>query len=91
MPPRPRAIRAWRLPDAAPPPTGQAAALDAQLDRHLVRQLGAVPLLMPILERLQLRALVNERCHERGIALSALDWGRVAEIVVLNRLLAPCC
>jgi len=89
MPPRPRPIRAWCLPNAVPPLRGQAAALDAQLDHHLVRQLGAVPLLLPILERLKLRALVNQRCHAQGTTLSALDWGQVVEIVVLNRLLAP--
>lgn len=89
MPPRPRPIRAWCLPNAVAPASGQAAALAAQLDQQLVQQLGALPLLMPILGRLRVRALVNERCHGQDTTLSALDWGQVVEVIVLNRLLAP--
>lgn len=89
MPRRPRPIRAWHLPEQAPVPSGQAAALDAQLDQHLVRHLGALPLLVPIVERLQLRGVVNRRCHPQGSVTTDIDLGRVAEVVVLNRLLAP--
>jgi transposase len=77
------------LPEQAPAPTGQAAALDARLDRHLVRQLGAVPLLLPLVERLRVREVVNARCHPHGTALPDLDLGRVVELIVFNRLLAP--
>jgi transposase len=63
--------------------------LDAQLDLHLVRQLGAVPLLVPIVERLKLREIVNARCHPDGAVLPDLDLGRVVEVIVFNRLLAP--
>src|SRR5579885_3706996 len=89
VPRRPRPIRAWQLPEPAPVPTGQAALLDAQLDRHLVRQLGAVPLLMPLIEQLKLREVVNARCHPQGTASRDLDLGRVVELIVFNRLLAP--
>jgi len=89
VPRRPRPIRAWQLPEQAPIPTGQAARLDAQLDQHLVRHLGGLPLLVPIVERLNLRAVVNRRCHPQGSATADLDLGRVAEVVVFNRLLAP--
>ena len=89
MPRRPRPIRAWQLPEQAPRPTGQAAALDAQLDCHLVRQLGAVPLLVPLVERLRVREVVNARCHPHGTVLPDLDLGRVVELLVFNRLLAP--
>lgn len=89
MPRRPRPIRAWQLPEHAPVPTGQAAALEAQLDRHLVRQLGAVPLLVPLVERLKVREVVNAHCHSQGTALPDLDLGRVVELLVFNRLLAP--
>ena len=41
MPRHPRPIRAWQLPETSPVPTGQAAALEAALDRELVRRLGA--------------------------------------------------
>lgn len=86
---RPGPVRTWQLPEKAPIPTGQAAALDAQLDQHLVRQLGALPLLVPIVERVRLREIVNRRCHPQGTALPDLDLGRVVELVVFNRLLAP--
>jgi transposase len=89
VPRRPRPIRAWHLPEQAPVPSGQAAALEAQLDQHLVRHLGALPLLVPMVERLQLRGVVNRRCHPQGSVTTAIDLGRVAEVVVLNRLLAP--
>jgi len=89
VPRRPRPIRAWHLPEQAPPPTGQAAVLDTQLDRHLIRQLGALPLLAPIVERLKLRDVVNQRCHPQGTTSPDLDLGRVVEVIVFNRLLAP--
>ncbi len=89
MPARPRPIRAWNLPATAPPPTGQAAALEAALDRELVRQLGAVPLVLPLLEQLDFRAVVNRRVHPQGTQTTALDLGTVLQVLVLNRLLAP--
>ncbi len=89
VPRRPRPIRAWQLAEHVPPPTGQAALLSDQLDRHLVQQLGALPLLVPILERLKLRAIVNRHCHPDATADRDLDLGRVVEVVVFNRLLAP--
>jgi transposase len=89
VPRRAHPIRAWQLPEQAPAPTGQAAAIEAQLDRHLVRHLGALPLLVPVVERLKLREVVNRRCHPQGTALPDLDLGRIVELVVFNRLLAP--
>jgi transposase len=89
MPHRRRPIRAWHLPEQSPVPIGQAAALDAQLDRCLIRQLGALPLLVPIVDRLNLRAVINRHCHPQGTTRPDLDLGRVVEVVVFNRLLAP--
>lgn len=89
MPHRLHPIRAWRLPDAAPAATGQAAALDALLDQHLVRALGAIPLLLPILDRLGLRAVVNRACQPADHCTTDLDPGLVTVVLVLNRLLAP--
>lgn len=86
---RPRPIRAWQLPDAPPVPTGQAAALDAAPDQELVRSLGALPVLLPILEQLGLRNLVNRHCVPTGAHPADLDPGLVTVLVVLNRLLAP--
>lgn len=89
MPRRPRPIRAWQLPETAPAPTGQAAAIEAALDRELVRRLGAVPLLLPILEQLGLRDRVNRRVHPTGDQPADLDLGQVVQVLVFNRLLAP--
>lgn len=86
---RPHPIRAWHLPAQAPVPTGQAATLEAHLDQHVVRHLGALPLLVPIVERLKLRAVVNRRCHPQESTTADLDVGLVTEVVVFNRLLAP--
>jgi transposase len=85
----PRPIRAWRLPETAPVPTGQAATLEAALDRELVRRLGAVPLVLPIMEQLGLRDRINQRVHPEGEQRGGVDLGCVAEVLVLNRLLAP--
>jgi Domain of unknown function (DUF4277) len=89
MPHPPRPIRAFRLPAQRAPSFGQAAAAEAALDRELILQLGALPLLLPLLERLGLREVVNRHCHPDGSTPSDLDVGLVTGVLVLNRLLAP--
>lgn len=89
MPRRPRPIRAWQLPESAPVPTGHAAAVEASLDRELVRALGALPVLMPIMEQLGVRELVNRHCALAGESPTDLDPGVVTLLLVANRLLAP--
>jgi transposase len=89
MPRSPRPIRAWRLPETRAPNTGQAAAAEAALDHELMVHLGALPLLLPLLERLGLRDLINRRCHPTGTVQEDLDLGLVTGVLVLNRLLAP--
>jgi transposase len=89
MPHPPRPIRAFRLPAQRAPSFGQAAAAEAVLDRELILHLGALPLLLPLLERLGLREVVNRHCHPDGTTPGALDAGLVAGVLVLNRLLAP--
>lgn len=89
MPHRPRPIRAWQLPEVPPVPMGQAAALAAALDRELVRALGALPVLLPILEQLGLRERINQRCAPTSRTTSDLDPGLVILLLVCNRLLAP--
>ena len=89
MPRRARPLRAWRLPSAPPPASGQAAVFEAALDRELVQTLGALPLLLPLFERLDLRALINEHCTPGGTTRADLDPGLVVLVLVLNRLLAP--
>jgi transposase len=89
MPHPPRPIRAFRLPAQRAPSFGQAAAAEAVLDRELILHLGALPLVLPLLERLGLREVVNRHCHPDGTTPGALDAGLVAGVLVLNRLLAP--
>jgi len=86
---RMRPIRAWKLPEAPPVPEGQAAVLEAALDRALVRSLGALPALLPLCERVGLRAIVNRRCYPEGDAPEDIDVGAVALVLALNRLQAP--
>lgn len=82
-------LRPLSLPPHPSVPVGQAAALDATLDQTLVRTLGALPLLLPLCDQLGLRAVVNRRCYPDGGAPEDIDLGRVALVLVLNRLLAP--
>ncbi len=89
MPHPPHAIRAFRLPAQRAPSFGQAAAAEAALDRELILHLGALPLLVPVLERLGLREIVNRHCHPDGRTPGELDVGLVTGVLVLNRLLAP--
>src|SRR5688572_11614271 len=84
----PRPIRAWRLPAQRAPSRGQAAAAEAALDRELILRLGAMPLLLPLLDRLGLREVVNRHCHPTGSSQGELDVGLVTGVLVLNRLLA---
>ncbi|HZS86146.1 MAG TPA: IS1634 family transposase [Chloroflexota bacterium] len=86
---RARPIRAWALADAPPAPEGQAAVLEAALDRALVRSLGALAALLPLCEQLGLREIVNRRCYPDGDAPEDLDVGVVTLVLVLNRLQAP--
>lgn len=85
---RVRPIRAWQLPETAPAPQGNAALVEAVLEQHLVHTLGALPLLLPLLERLGLREVINQHCQPVGSG-AELDVGLVAMVLVSNRLLAP--
>lgn len=89
MPRLPRPIRAWRLPAERAPNTGHAAATEAALDHELILHLGALPLMLPLLDRLDLREIVNRRCHPTDTTPTDLDLGLVTGVLVLNRLLAP--
>jgi hypothetical protein len=80
---------AWQLPETAPSPYGQAAALDTALEATLVRSLGALPVLLPLCERLGLREIVNRHCWPDGEGPEAIDVGRMIVVLILNRLQAP--
>jgi hypothetical protein len=64
-------------------------AVEAALDATLVRQVGAVPLRLSLVERLDLRGVVNRRLHAAGTHSGAIDLGTVTPVLVLNRRLAP--
>src|SRR5207253_2169469 len=89
MPRRLHPIRAWRIPETAPPLQGQAAAVEATLDQALVHNLGALPVLLPLCERLGLRESINRHCYPEGAGPEAIDVGRMALVLILNRLQAP--
>ncbi len=89
MPRRAHALRPLSLPTQPSVPVGQAATLNTALDQTLVRTLGALPLLLPLCELLGLRDVVNRRCYPESAPPEDIDLGRVALVLVLNRLLAP--
>ncbi len=89
MPRHPRPIRPAPAPQPRLPPRGQAAATEAALEREVVRHLGAVPLLVPLIEGLGLRELINRRAHPTAASATDLDVGVVGQVLVFNRLLAP--
>ena len=63
----------------------QAAHLGQSIEAVRPRQMGALPLIYPILSGLEVRQTTN-----RLVASEAdIDLGRVVELLVLNRLLAP--
>ena len=49
------------------------------------RQVGAIPVVYPLLEGLQVRQIINGL----GRTGADIDLGRVVEMLTLNRLLAP--
>ena len=53
--------------------------------RQIVRYLGALPVLIALLERLKVRRIINHYC----LTQSPVDHGAVALVLVLNRLMAP--
>ena len=53
--------------------------------RQIVRYLGALPVLIALLERLKVRQIINHYCPTQ----SPVDHGAVVLVLVLNRLMAP--
>jgi transposase len=82
-------IRAWHLPQSMPVASGQAADVEAALDQALVRSVGALPVVLPLCERLGLREVVNRHCWPEGAGPQDIDVGRMALVLILNRLQAP--
>ena len=87
MPRKPRPPRPWRdLSQPPPPSSGQAAAFETAIDKQVVKILGALPLLLPLFQRLGLREIVNRHLDPSG---AEHDGGLVVLLLCLNRLLAP--
>lgn len=72
------AIRVWGC-------RSLAEVIQVLTHRQIVRYLGALPILVALLERLQVRKIINHYCPTR----SPVDHGAVALVLVLNRLMAP--
>jgi len=62
-----------------------ANAFGETLGSRTTRQIGALPVVYPILETLRLRETVDGLRHTEA----DIDLGRIAELLTLNRLLAP--
>jgi len=62
-----------------------AEVIQALTRRQIVRYLGALPVLVALLERLKVRQIINHYCPSQ----SPVDHGAVALVLVLNRLMAP--
>lgn len=58
---------------------------DANIDQQLTRWLGAIPVLMPILQRLNVVEIINRHVKTEA----DVDSGTVALILAINRLVAP--
>jgi len=63
----------------------QATEFSSNLDEQLSRWLGAIPVLVPIFQRLNVVSIINRYCP----CQADVDEGTVALILALNRLMAP--
>jgi transposase len=72
------AIRLWGCHNLA-------EVIQALTRRQLVRYLGALPILVALMNRLQVRQIINRYCPTQG----RIDHGAVVLVLVLNRLMAP--
>lgn len=63
----------------------QAEMYEAHLNKQLSKQLGAIPVLLPIFEALGLVETVNHYCPGRD----TISHGVIALLLSLNRLMAP--
>jgi transposase len=81
-----RAGQAWLLLMVRLSTCRTLADLIGMLTRRCVgRYLGALPVLYALLERLQVRVIINRYCPTE----SPVDHGAVTVVLVLNRLIAP--
>lgn len=62
-----------------------ATQMAAALTESVPRQVGAVPLVYPLLETLRVRATINALRWSKA----EIDLGRLMEVLILNRLMSP--
>jgi hypothetical protein len=62
-----------------------AQLVDLMTHSQLRRRLGALPVLYALLEELRVREIINRYCPTRA----EVDYGTVALVLILNRLLMP--
>jgi transposase len=67
------------------PSSSWAAQVAAAIAESSPRQVGAVPVVYPLLEALQVRESINALRWSRA----EIDLGRVVEVLTLNRLMSP--
>jgi transposase len=63
----------------------QAKKFASSIDTQLSRWLGAIPILIPILQRLNVVSIINRYCP----CQANVDEGTVALVLALNRLMSP--
>jgi transposase len=63
----------------------QAIEFSSNIDEQLSRWLGAIPILLPILQNLNVASIINRYCP----CEADVDEGTVALIMALNRLMSP--
>ncbi len=62
-----------------------AQVVDLLTTSQLRYKLGALPVLYALLETLNVRQIINQHCHTRR----EVDYGTVALVLILNRLMLP--
>jgi transposase len=65
--------------------SNHASAYQQMIDRETTKVLGAIPLILPFLEKLGLREIINQTL----VSVNDVDNGTVGLVLCLNRLLAP--
>ena len=63
----------------------QAAQFEEHVNNQLSKSLGAIPVLLPILRRLRVAQTIDDHCPGE----EEVSHGTTAEILALNRLIAP--
>jgi hypothetical protein len=63
----------------------QAIEFASNVDKQLSRWLGAIPVLMPIFQNLDVVSIINRYCP----CQADVDEGTVALVLALNRLMSP--